>query len=66
MAAGGIAAVEIIARVAMILRQADEPRVRKPLVGYAMVLVAATLFGVNGSVAKIALSSGLSSLSPSG
>jgi drug/metabolite transporter (DMT)-like permease len=35
--------------------------VRKPLVGYAMVLVAATLFGVNGSVAKVALSSGLSS-----
>jgi len=36
--------------------------VRKPLVGYAMVLVAATLFGANGSVAKVALSSGLSSL----
>ena len=35
---------------------------RKPLVGYAMVLVAATLFGANGSVAKVALSSGLSSL----
>jgi drug/metabolite transporter (DMT)-like permease len=35
---------------------------RKPVAGYAMVLVAATLFGVNGSVAKVALSSGLSSL----
>jgi drug/metabolite transporter (DMT)-like permease len=35
---------------------------RKPLVGYAMVLVAATLFGINGSVAKVALSSGLTSL----
>jgi drug/metabolite transporter (DMT)-like permease len=35
---------------------------RKPLVGYAMVLSAAALFGVNGSVAKVALSSGLSSL----
>jgi len=35
---------------------------RRPLLGYAMVLVAATLFGVNGSVAKVALTSGLSSL----
>jgi drug/metabolite transporter (DMT)-like permease len=35
---------------------------RRPFVGYAMVLVAATLFGINGSVAKVALSSGLSSL----
>ena len=35
---------------------------RRPVVGYAMVLVAATLFGINGSVAKVALSSGLSSL----
>jgi drug/metabolite transporter (DMT)-like permease len=32
------------------------------VVGYAMVLVAATLFGINGTVAKVALSSGLSSL----
>ena len=39
-----------------------ETHVRKPLAGYAMVLVAAVLFGVNGSVAKVALSSGLSSL----
>ena len=46
----------------MTVGAAGGPRVRKPLVGYAMVLVAATLFGVNGSVAKVALSSGLSSL----
>jgi len=36
--------------------------VRRPSVGYAMVLAAATLFGVNGAVSKVALSSGLSSL----
>ncbi|MDE3025751.1 MAG: EamA family transporter [Acidobacteriota bacterium] len=30
--------------------------------GYAMVAIAATLFGVNGAVSKVALSSGLSSL----
>jgi drug/metabolite transporter (DMT)-like permease len=36
--------------------------VRRPAVGYGMVLVAATLFGINGTVAKVALSSGLSSL----
>jgi len=41
---------------------AGAPRVRRPLVGYLMVLLAATLFGVNGSVAKVALSSGISSL----
>lgn len=35
---------------------------RRPAVGYAMVLVAAALFGVNGAVSKVALSSGLSSL----
>ncbi len=35
---------------------------RRPVAGYAMVLVAAALFGINGSVAKVALSSGLSSL----
>lgn len=35
---------------------------RRPSVGYAMVLAAATLFGVNGAVSKVALSSGLSSL----
>jgi len=35
---------------------------RRPLAGYAMVLVAATFFGINGTVSKVALSSGLSSL----
>jgi len=40
----------------------EQTRVRKPLAGYAMVLAAAALFGVNGSVAKVALTSGLSSL----
>src|SRR5438874_2148263 len=38
------------------------PHERRPLLGYAMVLIAATLFGINGSVAKVALTSGLSSL----
>ena len=41
---------------------AEQTHVRKPLVGYVMVLAAAALFGVNGSVAKVALSSGLTSL----
>jgi drug/metabolite transporter (DMT)-like permease len=36
--------------------------VRRPALGYALVLTAATLFAVNGSVAKVALSSGLSAL----
>jgi len=40
----------------------EEPQVRRPLVGYGMVVVAAVLFGINGSVAKVALSSGISSL----
>jgi drug/metabolite transporter (DMT)-like permease len=35
---------------------------RRPALGYTMVLVAATLFGVNGAVSKVALASGLSSL----
>jgi drug/metabolite transporter (DMT)-like permease len=35
---------------------------RRPWLGYAMVLTAATLFAVNGVVAKVALDSGLSSL----
>jgi drug/metabolite transporter (DMT)-like permease len=39
-----------------------EARVRKPVLGFAMVFAAATLFGLNGSVAKVALASGLSSL----
>jgi drug/metabolite transporter (DMT)-like permease len=35
---------------------------RRPALGYAMVIAASTLFGVNGAVSKVALSSGLSSL----
>jgi drug/metabolite transporter (DMT)-like permease len=34
----------------------------RPLLGYVMVAAAATLFGVNGSVSKVVLGSGLSSL----
>jgi len=37
-------------------------RIRRPLVGYAMVISAALLFAVNGTVSKVVLSSGLSSL----
>ena len=40
----------------------EEPRARRPLLGYAMVLSAATLFAVNGTVSKVILASGLSSL----
>ncbi len=35
---------------------------RRPLLGYAMVWTAATLFAVNGTVAKVVLASGISSL----
>jgi drug/metabolite transporter (DMT)-like permease len=35
---------------------------RRPLLGYAMVWTAATLFAVNGTVAKVVLESGISSL----
>jgi drug/metabolite transporter (DMT)-like permease len=35
---------------------------RRPLLGYAMVWVAATLFAVNGTVSKVILESGVSSL----
>jgi len=34
----------------------------QPAIGYAMVLVAATLFGLNGTVSKVVLASGISSL----
>ena len=34
---------------------------RRPLLGYAMVWVAATLFAVNGTVSKVVLESGISS-----
>lgn len=35
---------------------------RRPVVGYAMVMIAAILFAVNGTVSKVVLSSGLDSL----
>jgi drug/metabolite transporter (DMT)-like permease len=41
---------------------AAEPRVRRPALGYALVLTGAMMFAVNGSVAKVALSSGISAL----
>jgi drug/metabolite transporter (DMT)-like permease len=37
------------------------PAARAPLVGYLMVMAAATLFAVNGSVSKVVLESGISS-----
>jgi drug/metabolite transporter (DMT)-like permease len=46
----------------LVVSRGDASPARRPLVGYAMVLAAAALFGINGSVAKVALSSGLSSL----
>ena len=45
-----------------ILPAREEPRARRPLLGYAMVLSAATLFAANGTVSKVILASGLSSL----
>ena len=38
------------------------PEDRRPLLGYAMVWTAATLFAVNGTVSKVILESGVSSL----
>jgi drug/metabolite transporter (DMT)-like permease len=45
-----------------LLPSREPPRDRRPVVGYTMVFVAATLFGINGAVAKVVLTSGLSSL----
>ena len=45
-----------------LLPSREPPRDRRPVVGYTMVLAAATLFGVNGAVSKVVLTSGLSSL----
>ena len=39
-----------------------EPRERRAVTGYALVWTAAILFGVNGTVAKVVLESGISSL----
>jgi drug/metabolite transporter (DMT)-like permease len=43
-----------------ILSGTDEPRVRRPVLGYAMVLAATCLWGVNGTVSKGILGAGLS------
>jgi drug/metabolite transporter (DMT)-like permease len=40
----------------------EPPSEPRPAIGYAMVIAAASLFGVNGTVSKVALSSGLSSV----
>ncbi|MEK6275892.1 MAG: DMT family transporter [Actinomycetota bacterium] len=44
-----------------ILSASEEPRVRRPLLGYAMVLAATGMWGVNGTVSKAILGAGLSS-----
>jgi drug/metabolite transporter (DMT)-like permease len=38
------------------------PRARRPLLGYSMVLAATCMWGINGTVSKAVLSTGLSSL----
>ena len=46
-----------------ILAGSEQPeRERRPLLGYAMVLAATCMWGINGTVSKAILSSGLSSL----
>ena len=44
-----------------ILSGTDEPRARRPILGYAMVLAATCMWGINGTVSKGILSAGLSS-----
>lgn len=44
-----------------ILSASEEPRVRRPVLGYAMVLAATCMWGVNGTVSKAILGAGLSS-----
>src|SRR5262245_9034852 len=46
----------------MIPRAAARPRERRPAIGYAMVVTAAILFGINGAVSKVVLESGISSV----
>lgn len=45
-----------------ILTAGEAPRVRNPLLGYAMVLAATCMWGINGTVSKAILGDGLSSL----
>ena len=44
------------------LRTHEHAARRRPLLGYAMVWIAATLFAVNGTVSKVVLESGISSV----
>jgi drug/metabolite transporter (DMT)-like permease len=44
-----------------ILAEDLQPRVRRPVLGYAMVLAATCMWGINGSVSKAILGEGLSS-----
>jgi drug/metabolite transporter (DMT)-like permease len=44
------------------LVSAPEPREPRPALGYLMVTAAAILFGFNGTIAKVALQSGISSM----
>ena len=44
-----------------ILPAGAPPRDRRPFLGYGMVLLAATLFAVNGTVSKVILDAGLPS-----
>jgi drug/metabolite transporter (DMT)-like permease len=43
-----------------ILSAADEPRARRPVLGYTMVLAATAMRGINGTVSKGILGAGLS------
>jgi len=45
-----------------ILSASAEPHVRRPLLGYTMVLLATCMWGINGTVSKGILGAGLSSL----
>jgi len=45
-----------------VILPAAEARERRPVLGYAMVMTAATLWAVNGAVSKVILTTGLSSL----
>src|ERR671934_2778268 len=45
-----------------VILPAVERRERRPVLGYVMVMAAATLWAVNGTVAKVILTTGLSSL----
>ena len=48
--------------VELIPSAGEEPQARRPLLGYGMVLAATAMWGVNGTVSKAVLSTGLSSV----